>query len=76
VAFDKYLQFQGYYHADIETSASFPLFNLFFVTANAYGSNTQLHVTQNADTLANINHTDIQEHSTSASIDMMLYISW
>lgn len=30
------------------------------MTANAYGSNTQLHVTQNADMFANINHADIQ----------------
>lgn len=30
------------------------------VTVNAYGSDTQLYVTQNADTFANINHVDIQ----------------
>jgi len=29
VAFDKYLQFQGYYHADIETSASFSRYLIF-----------------------------------------------
>lgn len=44
-------------------SASFSRYLIFpscLVTANAYGSNTQLHVTQNADMFANINHVDIQ----------------
>lgn len=48
---------------EMETSASSSRYLIFptcLVTANAYGSNTQLHVTQNADMFANINHVDIQ----------------
>lgn len=69
----KVLSYQRYGNVSFSRYLIFPLC---LMTANAYGSNTQLHLTQKTDTFANINHVDIQgTFDVREYRDMMLYVT-